>query len=67
MGKYLGEEDKTGKIAPGFRADLVLLSQNPLEHIPFNGYIEGVISSGTYYNRQEIEHLLKEILQHNYK
>lgn len=61
VGEYLGEEDTSGMIAPGYRADLILLSSNPLESIPFQGAIEGVISSGKYYNRGELDNLLNKV------
>jgi imidazolonepropionase-like amidohydrolase len=57
VGIYLGEENHTGKVAPGFRADLILLSSNPLETIPFNDRIEGVMSNGIWYNRADLDRL----------
>ena len=63
VGIYLGEEDKTGKIAPGFRADLILLSVHPLEHIPFQNKIEGVVYSGNYTNRAELDQILNSLGQ----
>ena len=60
-GKYLEEENTTGKIAKGFRADLILLSENPLETIPFNENIEGVISQGNYYDRETLDSWLELI------
>lgn len=63
VGIYLGEEDKTGKIAPGFRADLILLSVHPLEHIPFQNKIEGVVYSGNYTNRAELDQILNSLEQ----
>lgn len=50
VGVYLNEPDKTGKIAPGYRADLILLDVNPLEVMPFNAHIKGVMTSGTWYD-----------------
>lgn len=61
VGKYLGEENTTGKIAEGFRADLVLLNRNPLETIPFNEHIQGVVSQGIYYDRATIDSWLETI------
>jgi imidazolonepropionase-like amidohydrolase len=63
VGHYLGEEDRTGKVLPGFHADLLLLSVNPLETFPFGHAIEGVIRQGEYLSRQEIDELLEEIQQ----
>lgn len=49
VGEYLEEPDQTGKVATGYRADLILLNSNPLESIPFGENIEGVMVSGTWY------------------
>ncbi len=61
VGKYLGEEDRTGKVAEGYRADLILLSVNPLENIPFHAEIEGVISAGDYLDRAAIDEILNRV------
>jgi imidazolonepropionase-like amidohydrolase len=63
VGIYLGEENQTGKVAPGFRADLILLSGNPLETIPFHDHIEGVMMHGTYYDRDLLDGLLQNVLE----
>jgi imidazolonepropionase-like amidohydrolase len=61
VGLYLDETDKTGKIAPGFRAEMILLHSNPLESIPFNSAIEGVMMRGVYYDRETLGGYLDEI------
>lgn len=61
VGIYLGEEDTIGKIAPGFRADLLFLSVNPLETMPFKNYIEGVMIRGTYLDRAGLDEILEEV------
>lgn len=61
VGKYLKEENTTGKIAKGFRADLIILSENPLETIPFNKHIEAVISQSIYYDRATLDSWLASI------
>lgn len=61
VGTYLDEENETGKVAEGFRADLIILSVNPLESIPFQDFIEGVIYQGNYLDRQELDELLSTI------
>lgn len=63
VGIYLDEENLTGKIAPGFRADLIFLSSNPLESIPFRSQIEGVMSGGDYLSRTRLDSLLNQIQQ----
>jgi len=44
--RFLGMEDSLGTIAPGKRADLVLLNSNPLENINNSRTIEAVILGG---------------------
>ena len=61
VGRYIGEEDRTGKVLPGFHADLLLLSVNPLETLPFGHAIEGVILQGEYVSRSVLDHRLEEI------
>lgn len=61
VGIYLNEENKTGKIAPGFTADLILLQKNPLGNIPFHDSIEGVIYRGSYADRDQIDTILNEL------
>ncbi len=63
VGTYLDEEKRTGKIAPGFRADLILLDRNPLTNIPFHSYIDGVIYRGSYADREVLDQILSEISQ----
>ncbi len=58
VGTYLDEPDQTGKVAPGFRADLILLSSNPLETIPFKQNIEGVVYRGYFANRAQLDEIL---------
>lgn len=61
VGEYLGEENLTGMIAPGYRADLIFLSANPLESIPFENRIEGVMKEGKYYDRSDLDELLNRV------
>lgn len=55
VGNYLGEPDQTGKVATGYRADLILLSVNPLASIPFGENIEGVMTAGQWFWSTELE------------
>ena len=50
VARYLNEEGKSGKVAPGYRADLILLTENPLESIPFHDHLHTVISEGVPYS-----------------
>lgn len=42
----IGIEDHVGTIAPGYRADLLVLSADPLQDVRAWGEIEGVVSGG---------------------
>ena len=61
VAQYLGEEGESGIIKEGARADLILLATNPLRSIPFQNSIEGVISSGVYYDRSNLDQMLEEV------
>ena len=61
VGIYLDEEDRTGIIAPGYRADLIFLTANPLETLPFQDYIEGVMYNGVYADRSELDSHLERV------
>jgi len=55
VGIYLNEPKRTGLIAEGYRADFILLQSNPLETIPFNDIIEGVMVNGKWYDRSILQ------------
>lgn len=59
--RYLGREGQSGTIAPGQRADIVLLTANPLEDIRNTRRIEGVMVAGTYLARHDIDRMLEQI------
>lgn len=61
VGEYLGEEDLTGKVLPGFRADLLLLSENPLEVLPSDQTLMGVVYQGLLLDRETIDERLDDI------
>ncbi|MGM0506375.1 MAG: amidohydrolase family protein [Bacteroidota bacterium] len=54
---HFGEQSLSGKVAPGYRPDLLVLSVNPLEILPFGGSIEGVVLNGRYLDRDALEEL----------
>ncbi len=58
--RYFGEEETTGTVATGKRADLVLLDQNPLEQIGNVRGISGVMADGKWLPREELDRLLAE-------
>lgn len=61
VGAYYADKDIAGVIAPGARADLLLLSANPLEDIANAARIEGVMLRGTWLPKAEIDKRLEEI------
>jgi imidazolonepropionase-like amidohydrolase len=61
VAEYLDETGKSGIIAGGSRADLILLSNNPLEMIPFQNIIEGVVTRGKYYDRDLLDEMLQGV------
>ena len=58
---FFGTADKTGTIAPGKRADLVLLDANPLDDIANTQKRSGVMLKGKYYPQAEMNQWLDQI------
>jgi imidazolonepropionase-like amidohydrolase len=56
--KFLGRSDEQGSIAPGKRADLVLLDANPQEDIRNTQKIRAVVLNGRVLERSELDTLL---------
>jgi hypothetical protein len=56
---------KTGRIAQGYQADLVLLNKNPLENIQNTKSINTVIANGKLYNRQLLDDILNAVKKVN--
>ena len=50
----LGIEDDVGIIEPGKQADMIVLSENPLDDIRNTKKIEAVISDGRFVDRELI-------------
>lgn len=61
VGEYFANEDDFGTVAPGKRADLVLLGANPLEDIGNVDSIEGVMVAGRWLPRAEIDRRLEAV------
>ena len=57
---YLGRASELGGISPGMRADLVLLSANPLAQISNTRSIQAVIARGRVFDRGQLDALLVE-------
>lgn len=61
VGTYFAGWDRFGTIAPGQRADLVLLDANPLEEVANVGRIAGVMARGRWLSRADIDARLAQI------
>ncbi|TVQ16167.1 MAG: amidohydrolase [Balneolaceae bacterium] len=61
VGRYLGEENETGMVKEGFRADLLILRQNPLEVTHFGDQIAGVVAAGRYYDSRQLQEMLEAV------
>ncbi|HET6566166.1 MAG TPA: amidohydrolase family protein [Xanthomonadales bacterium] len=59
--KFLKLEGSAGEIAPGARADLVLLDSNPLASIAAVRDIDSVILAGAAYDRKDLDQLLEGV------
>jgi imidazolonepropionase-like amidohydrolase len=55
---FLGTLDSTGTVAVGKRADLVLLTGNPLQDIRHAAHPAGVMLGGRWLSRAELDQLL---------
>ena len=55
VAEHLGTADRTGTIAAGKRADLVLLDGNPLQDISNTSRIAGVMIGGRWLPKAEID------------
>jgi imidazolonepropionase-like amidohydrolase len=58
--RYLGLEQKIGRVASGQRADLVLLDANPLTDITNIRRIRAVVVAGRLLDRNELDGLLAQ-------
>ncbi len=56
--KFLGMQDRLGTIEEGKLADMVLLDANPLEDIRNTQKIAGVVVSGRYLSRADLDKML---------
>ena len=58
-------KSNSGKVSPGYRADLVLLTKNPLHDIENTKMIDAVISNGRFINRSQLDSMLKAVKEAN--
>jgi imidazolonepropionase-like amidohydrolase len=56
--RFLGAEREWGTIAPGRRADLVLLAANPLDDIANTARVAGVAMGGRWHERAELDAMI---------
>jgi imidazolonepropionase-like amidohydrolase len=61
VGEYFKDKDAFGTIAPGQRADLLLVAGNPLEDLDHLKSMDGVMVRGTWLSRSDIDQRLAEI------
>jgi len=64
---FLNAADSLGLVKPGYRADLILLNENPLEDIANTRKIESVIAGGELLNRGKLDAILSHIYALNSK
>jgi adenine deaminase len=60
---YLDEMDEFGTVEVGKHADLVLLEANPLDNISNTRQIAGVMARGRYFDRTDLDTILKAVSQ----
>jgi len=63
--EFLGTIEDRGVIAPGKRADLVMLDANPLQDITNTRRIAGVIVKGVFYSRTELNARMQSLQRAN--
>lgn len=63
VGKYFEESDTFGLVHEGHRADLVLLTENPLDNVANLASREGVMLRGQWLSKEYIDGRLAEIEQ----
>jgi dienelactone hydrolase/tetratricopeptide (TPR) repeat protein len=63
--RFLGESNEVGTIAPGKRADLVLLGANPLVDIGATGRVAGVMTRGRWLPQQDLARRLDAVALDN--
>jgi hypothetical protein len=59
--KFLDREDSLGSITLGKRADIILLSKNPLVDIRNTLSIEDVFLKGIHFDRESLDNILKQV------
>jgi len=57
--------NNAGKIEVGYRADLELLNNNPLENISHTKTINAVIANGKYLDKKQLDNILEAVKDAN--
>ena len=65
VARFLGEEGQAGTVAPGMRADLVLLDADPLADVRNAEKIAGVMVHGRWLPARELQVGLEQIAERN--
>jgi amidohydrolase family protein len=65
--EFLGRTEELGLVAPGKRADLVLLSADPLADIHNTTQIQAVCLHGKYFDRAALDRLLEDAKHRSFK
>ena len=60
--RFLGQADEWGTVVPGKKADLLLLSANPLVDIRNSRRIEGVMLNGRWFARGDLDKMRKAMV-----
>lgn len=60
-GDYFADKDKFGSIKVGYRADFILVEDNPITHMDTLKSPVGVMTKGQWYTKSEIDNELKAI------
>ncbi len=60
---YFGKSDQYGSLSPGRKADVLMLSENPLKDIKATQSIEAVVTHGKLFNRKALDSLLVMVEQ----
>jgi imidazolonepropionase-like amidohydrolase len=58
----MGMDDIFGEIAVGYRADIIMLAENPLEDVRATRQRLGVMSRGRWYTQNELDRLVSEVV-----
>ena len=61
--RFYNKADEFGAIKKGLRADLVLLSVDPLDDIRHTSQVEGTMVGGRWYSKEKIDDALSQLLE----